>query len=334
MNLPKISVIVPVYNVENYLSKCIESILAQTFKDFELLLVNDGSTDASKTICEAYVEKDNRIRLINKINGGVSSARNIGIKESSGHFISFVDSDDSVKHKYLEDLYDDNLLAEQPCLVMHNYKVDNLTMDFNDRNLDKINVAGSDIYDTFLSAKLIKYTAPYSKLFSSKLIKENSLEFPLGVHMGEDAIFMLRYLYYANGLITSNKCNYLIFRRDASLMQTFNSFESEYLGYQLWKNDFLLLQEKYSKSTGNTKDEEIWDNVEYPLIRCIQSVYKSKSNLKLTDQKKQLLTIPETDYYLFNKYYRPTDIKSRVSKALIKDRLFYLYCFIGRIITK
>ena len=96
-----ISVIVPVYNVEKYLPKCIDSILAQTFTNFELLLINDGSKDSSRTICDEYAAKDSRIRVFHKENGGVSSARNLGLDNAKGEWIAFVDSDDWVDDDYL-----------------------------------------------------------------------------------------------------------------------------------------------------------------------------------------------------------------------------------------
>lgn len=101
---PLISVIVPVYNVERYLNQCIDSILAQTYKDFELILVDDGSKDKSGEICDEYVKKDSRIRVFHKKNGGVSSARNYGIDNAQGTYICFVDSDDWVDETYLEDM--------------------------------------------------------------------------------------------------------------------------------------------------------------------------------------------------------------------------------------
>ena len=96
MNNPKVSVIVPVYNVEKLLQRCIDSILAQTFTDFELLLIDDGSKDKSGEICDEYAAKDSRIRVFHKQNGGVSTARNLGIDKAQGEWIYFVDSDDIV----------------------------------------------------------------------------------------------------------------------------------------------------------------------------------------------------------------------------------------------
>ena len=97
-----ISVIVPVYNVEKYLAKCIDSLLAQTFSDFEILLVNDGSPDASGQICDALAKSDDRIRVIHKENGGAASARNSGLDAAKGDYIAFVDGDDLIHPQYLE----------------------------------------------------------------------------------------------------------------------------------------------------------------------------------------------------------------------------------------
>lgn len=100
-----ISIIVPVYNVENYLCRCLDSILAQTYQNWELLLVNDGSTDKSGVICDDYATKDERIKVFHQLNGGTSKARNKGIVESQGKHLTFIDSDDWIAENYLEELY-------------------------------------------------------------------------------------------------------------------------------------------------------------------------------------------------------------------------------------
>lgn len=100
-----ISIIAPVYNAEEYLGECVDSILSQTYENFELILVDDGSPDNSGKICDEYAKKDNRIRVIHKENGGVSSARNVGLDNAKGEYIAFVDSDDIVDKKYLELMY-------------------------------------------------------------------------------------------------------------------------------------------------------------------------------------------------------------------------------------
>ena len=99
--MPKISVIVPIYNVEKYLAKCLDTILAQTFSDIEIICVNDGSTDNSRKILSEYAKKDSRIKIVDKKNGGLSSARNAGMKVAQGEFISFIDSDDWIDETLL-----------------------------------------------------------------------------------------------------------------------------------------------------------------------------------------------------------------------------------------
>lgn len=103
--MPKISVIVPVYNVQDYVGECLESICNQTFKDIEIIIVNDGSTDKSLTVCEAYKKKDKRIRIISQTNKGLSAARNKGIDNALGEYFIFIDSDDCIEMLYLEELY-------------------------------------------------------------------------------------------------------------------------------------------------------------------------------------------------------------------------------------
>jgi glycosyltransferase involved in cell wall biosynthesis len=101
MTNPKISIIVPLYNTERYLQRCFDSLVNQTLKEIEIILVNDGSTDNSSKICDEYAKRDRRIKVIHKENGGVSSARNTGMELASGEFLAFVDSDDYVTKEYI-----------------------------------------------------------------------------------------------------------------------------------------------------------------------------------------------------------------------------------------
>ena len=105
MNNPKISLIVPVYNVEKYLNRCVDSILSQDFTDFEILLIDDGSMDKSGKICDEYAKIDTRVRVFHKVNGGVSSARNLGLDYAKGQWIGFCDSDDYVKKDFLKTFF-------------------------------------------------------------------------------------------------------------------------------------------------------------------------------------------------------------------------------------
>ena len=121
----KISVIVPVYNVEQYLERCVDSIINQTYKNLEIILVNDGSTDNSGQLCDELAKKDSRIRVIHKENGGVSEARNFGVKEISGEYVIFIDSDDYINKRMINVLYSQIKLEEADvsvCGVMNVYE--------------------------------------------------------------------------------------------------------------------------------------------------------------------------------------------------------------------
>lgn len=120
--MPKVSVIIPVYNAEKYLRKCLDSVLAQSFADFEVLLINDGSTDGSGKICDDYAQKDARVKVFHKENGGVSSARNLGLDNATGDWIVFVDSDDYVEKNYFE-VINNNLSQEIDVLVFSYWKI-------------------------------------------------------------------------------------------------------------------------------------------------------------------------------------------------------------------
>ena len=120
-----ISVIVPVYNVEAYLEKCVNSILHQTYENIEVILIDDGSTDNSGAICDALAADDSRIKVLHKSNGGVSSARNLGISVASGAYICFVDSDDWLDIDYFE-LVAPILIKQKPILLQKNYVKDDV----------------------------------------------------------------------------------------------------------------------------------------------------------------------------------------------------------------
>ena len=119
---PKISIIVPVYNAEQYLRRCIDSILNQSFTDFELILIDDGSKDKSSDICDEYAAKDSRVRIFHKENGGVSSARNVGLDNSCGEWVAFVDADDEIEDGYLNirKSFENSDVIQKPYIIVNN----------------------------------------------------------------------------------------------------------------------------------------------------------------------------------------------------------------------
>ena len=204
---PLISVIVPVYNVERYLPRCIESILGQTYTNFELILVDDGTPDRSGIICDRYAEKDSRIRVIHKENGGVSTASNAGIDAAKGEWITFVDSDDWVSESYLDvlrtPLKRDAFDMTVGLLEYRNMKTSALKCEDYIVDVDKICEANN-----FHAIDRMEFIIPFLKLFSKEILNKNNLRFIEGVAMGEDAIFVKQYLSYCKKIYVTGKVIY------------------------------------------------------------------------------------------------------------------------------
>lgn len=198
---PKISVIIPIYNVENYLEKCIESVINQTYKNLEIILVNDGSTDGCKEICDRYKASDKRIKVIHKKNGGISDARNWGIDNATGDYVAFLDSDDWIDLGLYENLYN-NIIKEKCDISMCNYK---RTYD-NKSNLKhsdkKVIYTNHEILKELYTDKQILIVVVWNKLFKKELF--NSFRFPVGkIH--EDEYLIPSVLYKANKIVYLEK---------------------------------------------------------------------------------------------------------------------------------
>ena len=203
---PKISVIVPVYKAEKYLHRCVDSILAQTFTDFELILVNDCSPDNCGAIFDEYAKKDNRVRVIHKENGGVSSARNLGLDNAQGEWITFVDADDYIENGFL-DIPD----SVQEDLLIQNYKVlgdESYDIgEFTESTISTVQI--QNFINTNIEKQFLK--TPWAKFFKRDIIQKNEIRFPYGVKIGEDTLFVLDYLYYTKSVNFLASANYLYY---------------------------------------------------------------------------------------------------------------------------
>ena len=212
--MPEISVIVPVYKSEAYLARCIDSILAQTFSDYELILVEDGSPDNCGAICDAYAKKDFRIKVVHKENGGVSSARNAGLDIAVGINITFVDSDDTVSERYLEDLmqwreYDYVTAGFTWQDPQNNWHV--RVFEEADTTVDRIRAVPSQYLGKYY------FGSPWATLMKRSLIEENALRFDTSIHSGEDTLFIINYLYHAYTVKIAPLCGYYYHYYESSL---------------------------------------------------------------------------------------------------------------------
>ena len=222
---PKISVIVPVYKVEKYLPECIESVLAQTFPDFEMILVDDGSPDNSGAICDDYAARDPRIRVFHKENGGVSSARNLGLDHARGEWIAFVDSDDTVGEKYLEHLWGDGPAAGTLIFSGLTY------LDEKGRETRRLQFAAGTrpVREAFREEQLYRCGYPFSKLYDARVVARERLRFDPEISMAEDMILMADYLRFASSVVfRADSSDYRYWFRSGSLSKRYEAFENAF----------------------------------------------------------------------------------------------------------
>lgn len=213
---PKISIIVPVYNTQEWLRRCVDSILAQTYTDFEVLLVDDGSIDGSGKICDDYASLDSRVRVFHKPNGGVSSARNMGLDNARGEWITFCDADDWVDIDYFDKIMfaTYNNIAN---IIVSNFKY--------------VHKGGIDVYkytqcgedkERSICELLITMggTCVWAKFFRKELIENHNIIFPIGIRYCEDFKFCATAYIYSSNIVYVNSCDgYNYFEREDSVCQ-------------------------------------------------------------------------------------------------------------------
>lgn len=229
--MPEISIIVPVYNVAQYLHKCVDSILAQTFTDFEVILVDDGATDNSGAICDEYARQDPRVRVIHKPNGGLSDARNAGIEAAKAPYLGFIDSDDYISREMFQMLHDDITKEQADLAICGIYDV------YGEQEPKKLPLVHSTFspHDTakmILEAKLISVHA-VNKLYRRELF--DHVRYPKG-SITEDAAIIFSLLLQCKKVSVNTKQQYYYMHRENTISSA--HFTSKDLAtIQIWANN-------------------------------------------------------------------------------------------------
>ena len=230
MNKPELSIIVPVYNVQQYLEKSLEALINQTLKNIEIIVVDDGSTDNCPDICDSYAKKDSRIKVIHKCNQGLGMARNSGLEVANGKYVTFLDSDDNVDANFYENMYNE-IRNSKADAVWGEFK----RIDKNDKILKKWNdgmlqheYSNNEIIDVILknmiNGKDIRIPkSVWSWMYDMKLIKKNNLKFcSERQFISEDLIFQLDILPLCKTIVKCNKDSYYYYRvNDKSLSRSY-----------------------------------------------------------------------------------------------------------------
>lgn len=228
--MPKVSIIVPVYNSAKYIIRCVDSIREQTFKDLEILLINDGSKDDSLDKLKRFQSEDSRIRVIDKDNEGVSATRNRGVDEARGEYIQFVDSDDFIEKNMientlieLEEKEADLILTGLYLDIQNGDKISSSIQTFD----DEVSIGANNISKSVLHRLNGTYiNSPINKLYKKSIIINNNIKMDHDISLGEDLIFNIQYLKY---------CNKVIFK------------EASYYHYCMQANDNLTFQYRENK---------------------------------------------------------------------------------------
>jgi glycosyltransferase involved in cell wall biosynthesis len=283
---PKISVIVPVYNTEQYLHKCIESILSQSFTDFEVLLINDGSTDKSGELCDEYANKDTRIRVFHKENRGVSSARNTGLDNAKGEFSIHIDSDDWIEEYMLEKLYK-HIINNNSAMVICDYYY-----HFPNSQLPLLHIQqptsllSEDIICDILRENL--HGSNCNKLVKHFLYKEHNISFPENINYFEDMFVTIKLL------LNIQKISYL---PEALYHYRYNGKSiSHNLTKSLFLEKFRVIESIENIILGNTKMEE---SLLYLKLQTKKRMFDSK----LYTAKEIKMTYPECNKFIIKSSY-------------------------------
>ena len=254
---PLISVIVPVYNVEDYLRKCLDSIVNQTYKNLEIILIDDGSTDNSGKICDEYAAKDNRIKLIHKPNGGLSDARNAGLEIAKGEYIGFVDSDDYIAEDMYEFLY--NFAAENnldvamctACNVYDNGKIEH-PRDFETILLSKKDEIIENLFINKCGGSAVNV---WSKLFKKEVL--NNCKFAIG-KTSEDAFIILNWIDNTTRFGRSSEVKYYYVQRKHSITHRFLYSPKILDVVDAYALNLKIISQKYPKCKDIAKVRFFW----------------------------------------------------------------------------
>ena len=314
-----ISIIIPIFNSQLTIKRCIESVIKQTYTDWELLLINDGSNDKSEFICKEFAAIDSRITFINKINTGVSDTRNVGINKAKGEYICFIDSDDFVEKNYLEELYK----GKDYDLSFVGISKYNLDFESKEENMTDLRESkfkiSEDSYNEniIINNDLFAVGSPCAKLFKRYIIENLNIRFDTRIKNHEDHIFYFDYLINCNSIYISDKILYFYtYRKNSiSLSHTTPHYNNLILASDLFLERYSKLFKHYKISN---KDYIQRITSEYGIgtrRAAIFSLYKYNNN------KNERIEILLKEAENFRKWYKIYNYKPKN----IKHKLIYLF---------
>lgn len=312
-----VSIIVPIYNTEVYLAICVQSIIMQSYKNIEIILLNDGSTDASFAICKKLAEKDKRIKVVNNSNHGVSFTRNLGLKIAKGEFVAFIDSDDAIHPYYIEKLIAPLINSDLNLSVCRYQYVDNFrNINIQEKrqvnNSNEIKNVIDDFYELCLMGGILY--GPWAKIYKKEIIDKYHILFDERISNGEDQLFNFLYYQHVEKIAFINEKLYFYNRRDNGLSKTKTKKSLEDL-YKVRETLISFLQEYHVSHFAGIICEH-----------CITDLadYVSVDNDGYTQYKKRVQKVKK----YINGKYEGYGIKKSVLFFLLRHSIYfpiYLY---------
>ena len=313
----KVSIIVPAYNAEKSIEQCINSIESQTYENMEIIIINDGSTDNTKKVCENLKNKYKNILVINQKNMGVSKSRNVGIDNATGDYIMFVDSDDFVDENIIESM----LKNRENDLVISNYKryynekkiINNIQIEEKKYSIEEFLEDFWNLYNCYL------INSPCFRLYKRNIINLNGIRFNPKYELGEDLIFNLEYLNYCKKIYVSSKCMYNYRYSDNSLT---TKYRENYLMIQFKLIKFIEELFKKNNQMNEKNKKEINKITCDTIISGVQNLFLESANLSNKEIKtilKQYVNLKEIEK-IKNVVYKEKRLQF-LQKLIIKKRV-------------
>ena len=313
---PLISVIVPVYNVEKYLDRCVKSIINQTYKNLEIIIVDDGSSDNCPIMCDEYAITDERIKVIHKQNGGVSSARNIGINISTGDYIAFIDSDDWVEREYFQKLIETAMIGNYDIVQSSYFRVtgtlkEKITLKAPDMKLDGY---------SFLKLVLNPQTALgfcHMKIYRKTVI--DSINFNENLKVCEDALFNIQVSFNVSrfAILNDNLYNYQI-----NLDSVVKKYDSNYP--QKYENGIKVISDFINNSNIDIDvEQQLYNFIAYHvLLIAVNYCFNSKNKEQIKSLKK-VCNQKEFKNGIYNSNYSGISLTRKITLFTLKHKLYF-----------
>lgn len=316
---PKVSVIIPIYDVEKYLQRCIDSLFNQTLRDIEIILVDDGSPDNCGLICDENAQKDERIKVIHKKNGGVSEARNFGIDEARGEYLLFIDPDDWCEYTMIEELFN-SISAKLVDIAVCGYSIDYTNNNFSIKKPLVKKIFKKDIAEAIYLLDIEgMLNVLWNKLYKRDIIKKHNLYFVNDFAPGQDMLFNSEYFKYIQSIsFISNELYHYMRQDEDTLVSIYNP--------RLYNNILTLNSARKSLY-------EFYNMSSAKYIKCFADTYKKSiaSSIPNIFRKNCTLTIKEKKHFI-KTLMQDDELKRyfKISKAVsFYDKLFYRMIKIG-----